>query len=115
MAALESVPVTVTFTSWVSVVLLGPATVSVYVVVAVGVTWRVPRAVTLPMFEMVTLFGFSVDHVSTMGCPAATVVGLAVKLTMRAGGTGLAGAAAGFAGAAGAWAIAGKVMLSRQA
>jgi hypothetical protein len=71
----------------------------VYVVVAVGVTCRVPRAVTLPTpGSMLTAFGFSVSHVSTAGCPDRTDAVFAEKFTMRAGGTtrtGFAGAAAG--------------------
>jgi hypothetical protein len=60
-AVTGAVPATVTVTSRVSVVLFGPSTVNVYVVVALGVTSRVPRGVTRPGSGLiVTPLGFSV-------------------------------------------------------
>jgi hypothetical protein len=94
-----AVPETVTVTELVKWILFGPPIVNVYVVVAAGFTWRLPLAVTRPTSgSIIGPFGFSVAQTNVTGCPGWMELGCAVKLTMRAGGTtlaGLAGAAGG--------------------
>ena len=78
------------------------------ILVAFGVTRRLPEAVTLPRPEMVVEFGFSTFQRSSVDCPGCNDVESALKSRIRACGTTRAGAA-GLAGAAGAWANRGKV------
>jgi hypothetical protein len=97
-----AVPDTVTFTELFSAVLFGPVTFNVYVVLALGNTCRLPRAVTRPTpGSIVTPLGFSVAHTSVTGWPGRTAAGCAVKLTIRAGGTTRAGV----------WAATGQITL----
>jgi hypothetical protein len=85
-AAAGTVPATLTVTAFVSCWLFGPRTVSVYVVVAVGVNRRLPRGVTRPgSGSIVTPAGFSVCHTSVKDCPARSETGSAVKVIIRAG------------------------------
>src|SRR5580692_2945413 len=87
-AAAFAAPVTLTVTDFVKMVLFGPFTFNVYVVVAVGKTCRMPRAATRTASgSIVTPLGFSVAQVNATGCPAWTASGFAMKLIIRAGGT----------------------------
>jgi hypothetical protein len=58
----------------------------VYVVVATGVSCRLPRGVTRPgSGSIVTAVGFSVCHTRVTGCPALTEAGFTLKSTILAG------------------------------
>src|SRR2546423_9819528 len=84
--AAAEMPVTFIVTLLVSVVVLGPRTVKVYVVDAVGDTGILPRGRTRPTpGSSVTPEGFSVDQVRITGFPGTVVSGWAVKLMIRAG------------------------------
>src|SRR6185369_7377763 len=85
--ALETAaPATVTVTDWVSTWSFTPFTVSVYLVVTVGNTWRLPRALTRPRPGSITIpVGFSVAHSSVTGAPDWTEAGFAVNESRRAG------------------------------
>ena len=64
-----------------------PFIVNVKVVVAVGVTCRLPRGVTAPTpGSIATPDGFSVCQTSSTGCPGVIDAGRASKETMRGGG-----------------------------
>jgi hypothetical protein len=66
--------------------LLAPRAVSVYVVVAVGVSERLPRGVTRPgSGSIVTPDGFSISQASVKDCPGLMEAGSALKLMIRAG------------------------------
>src|SRR5687767_6822860 len=94
-----AVPSTVTTT-----VRVGPPfAVNVYVVVAAGITCRLPRGVTAPTpGSMATPDGFSTCHTSSTGCPARTIAGLASNETIRGSSPGCAPRPPRPAGAAGA-------------
>src|SRR5688572_25826274 len=81
-AAAGFVPVTVTVTD-----LVRSPIVSVYVVVAAGVTRCVPRGVTRPMPGSIAgAAGFSTSQFSTVDSPGLIVAGRASNVTMRGGG-----------------------------
>src|ERR1700680_1490145 len=81
------VPATVTVIDFVTTVSFGPRTVIVYVVVALGVSLRVPRAVTVPMPGMIEMpAGFSVAQTNKNDWPGWMELGSAMNLLIRAGG-----------------------------
>src|SRR5262245_15999713 len=79
------VPATVTVTVFVNTWLFAPRTFIVYVVVAAGFNWRLPRGVTRPgSGSMVTPEGFSVCQMRLNVWPGLIDAGSAVNDMMRA-------------------------------
>src|SRR5580704_8783377 len=82
-----TVPATVTVIDFATTVSFGPCTVIVYVVVALGVILRVPRAVTVPISGVMEMpAGFSVAQTNRNDWPGWIELGSATNLLMRAAG-----------------------------